>query len=213
MAFHPLWRTARAWRHSTYGDHDNGMSPAYSAKMRSPKRRSHMYMTVWDWFEQRSFHHRDFSALANSGETTRRPAVTLILPTREVAGTIGPILDTVARLNERSGLVDQVLVVDADSRDGTADIARAHGAEVYSENELLSDYGPAQGKGDAMWRALSVARGDIVMLADGGGRVTELTAKPLLNFFFPELTGFVQPLAGEFDASRDLLLRIPFLTG
>src|SRR2546428_2304948 len=38
-------------------------------------------------------------------------------------------------------------------------------------------------------------------------------AKPLLNFFFPELTGFVQPLAGEFAASRDLLLRAPFLTG
>ena len=108
-----------------------------------------------------------------------------------------------------------------------------------------------------MWRALSVARGDIVMfadadtrdfgehfvygtlgppltmpgvqfakaayrrpftrdgqsVADGGGRVTELTAKPLLNFFFPELTGFVQPLAGEFAATKDLLLRIPFLTG
>ena len=108
-----------------------------------------------------------------------------------------------------------------------------------------------------MWRALSVARSNIVMfadtdtrdfgehfvygtlgpllmvpgvqfskaayrrpfasgeesVADGGGRVTELTAKPLLNFFFPELTGFVQPLAGEFAARRDLLLRTPFLTG
>ena len=100
----------------------------------------------------------------------RRPAVTLILPAREVAGTIGPILDTVARLNERTGLVDQVLVIDADSADGTADIARAHGAEVYSENELLPEYGPAQGKGDAMWRALSVARGDIVMFADADTR-------------------------------------------
>src|SRR5260370_3380943 len=107
-----------------------------SAKIRSPKRRSPMYMTVWDWFEQRSFHHRDFSGLASSGETTRRPAVTVILPTRQVAGTIGPILDTVARLNERSGLVDQVLVVDADSRDGTADLAPAPGAQVYSQNEL-----------------------------------------------------------------------------
>ena len=216
-----------------------------------------MQMPVRDWFEQRSFHHQDFSGLASSGEAIRRPAVTLILPAREVAGTIGPILDTVASLNERSGLLNQVLVVDADSADGTADIARAHGAEVYSENELLPEYGPAQGKGDAMWRALSVARGDIVMfadadtrdfgehfvygtlgpllmvpgvqfskaayrrpftsdersVADGGGRVTELTAKPLLNFFFPELTGFVQPLAGEFAVSRNLLLRTPFLTG
>jgi glucosyl-3-phosphoglycerate synthase len=221
-----------------------------------------MHMPVRDWFEQRSFHHQEFSGLAGPGEATRRPAVTLILPAREVAGTIGPILDTVARLNERTGLVDQVLVIDADSADGTADIALAHGAEVFSENELLPEYGPAQGKGDAMWRALSVARGDIVMfadadtrdfgehfvcgtlgpllrvpgvqftkaayrrpftstepsgtaqsVADGGGRVTELTAKPLLNLFFPELTGFVQPLAGEFAASRDLLLRTPFLTG
>jgi hypothetical protein len=38
-------------------------------------------------------------------------------------------------------------------------------------------------------------------------------AKPLLNFFLPELTGFVQPLAGEFAARRELLLRTPFLTG
>lgn len=63
-------------------------------------------------------------------------------------------MDTAARLNERSGLVDQVLVIDADSADGTADIARAHGAEVYSENELLPEFGPALGKGDAMWRGL-----------------------------------------------------------
>jgi len=215
-------------------------------------------MAVWDWFEQRSFHYRDFGALAGPGETIRYPAITLILPTREVAGTIGPILDTVARLNERSGLVDQVLVIDADSADGTADVARAHGAEVYSENELLPEFGPALGKGDAMWRGLSVARGDVVMFADtdtrdfsehfiygtvgpllavpdvqfskaayrrpftsaqesvvvdGGGRVTELMAKPLLNFFYPDLAGFVQPLAGEFAASRDLLFRTPFLTG
>lgn len=59
-----------------------------------------------------------------------------------------------------------MLVIDADSADGTADIAREHGAEVFSENELLPEYGPVQGKGDAMWRGLSVARGDIVMFAD-----------------------------------------------
>jgi glucosyl-3-phosphoglycerate synthase len=50
-------------------------------------------------------------------------------------------------------------------------------------------------------------------VVDGGGRVTELMAKPLLNFFYPELTGFVQPLAGEFAAYRQLLSRIPFVTG
>jgi glucosyl-3-phosphoglycerate synthase len=48
---------------------------------------------------------------------------------------------------------------------------------------------------------------------DGGGRVTELSTKPLFNLFYPELTGFVQPLAGEFVADRELFSSIPFLTG
>jgi glucosyl-3-phosphoglycerate synthase len=128
---------------------------------------------------------------------------------------------------------------------------------VYQEDELLHEFGPAAGKGDAMWRALSVATGEIVMFLDadttnferhfvsgmlgpiltepevrfakatyhrpmigpGGdvlddaGRVTELTAKPLLRIFFPELSGFGQPLAGELVADRDLLRQIPFFTG
>ena len=216
-----------------------------------------MDMTVRDWFDARSFRYQDFRALASSGWPQGGLSTTLIFPSRNVADTIGPILAAVARLRERTGLIDQVMLVDADSADGTADIARAHGAEVYSENELMPDYGPALGKGDAMWRSLSVARGDIVMFADadtrdfdehfvygtlgpiltvpgiqftkaayrrpftqqqepvvdGGGRVTELMAKPLLNFYRPELAGFVQPLAGEFAASRQLLRGLPFLTG
>ena len=46
-----------------------------------------------------------------------------------------------------------------------------------------------------------------------GGRVTELTARPLLSAFFPELAAFVQPLAGEVAARRTLFERIPFATG
>jgi glucosyl-3-phosphoglycerate synthase len=217
-----------------------------------------MSISVQEWFRQRSFSHQEFAHLADSGKQARRLSTTLVFPARNVADTIEPILSAVVRLNDRSGLIDQIIVVDADSADGTASIARACGAEVYSENELLPGYGPARGKGDAMWRSLSVARGDIVMFADadtanfgehfiygtlgplltmtedvqftkaayrrpftdasqsvvdGGGRVTELMAKPLLNFFCPELTGFVQPLAGEFAAYRELLQRIPFLTG
>jgi glucosyl-3-phosphoglycerate synthase len=218
-----------------------------------------MDMTVWEWFEQRSFHHRDFRdpVASSNGNGAERPSTTLIFPARNVAGTIGTILTIVADLRARTGLPDQVIVVDADSPDGTADIARAHGADVYSENELMPGYGPAQGKGDAMWRSLSVARGDIIMfadsdttdfrehfvygtlgplladpaiqfckaayrrpftqgeesVADGGGRVTELMAKPLMNLFYPELAGFVQPLAGEFAGRRELFNAMPFFTG
>lgn len=52
-----------------------------------------------------------------------------------------------------------------------------------------------------------------VVEADGGGRVTELTARPLLNLFWPELSGFVQPLAGEYAGRRTLLEKLPFVSG
>jgi len=51
------------------------------------------------------------------------------------------------------------------------------------------------------------------ILPAGGGRVTELVARPLLNVFWPELAGFVQPLSGEYAARRALLERLPFPTG
>jgi glucosyl-3-phosphoglycerate synthase len=47
----------------------------------------------------------------------------------------------------------------------------------------------------------------------GGGRVTELVARPLLNLHWPRLAGFVQPLSGEYAARRSLLERLPFPVG
>jgi glucosyl-3-phosphoglycerate synthase len=199
------------------------------------------------------FHHSDFD-LARLLELKREP-ITAVLPAREVADTIGSIVE---RLHGLDPLIDQILVVDADSRDGTADVAAAAGAEVHQESDLLPEFGQALGKGDAMWRALAVARGELVAYldsdtrdfpahfatgllgplicdrdvrfvkgffrrpykaADGsaapaeGGRVTELTARPLLSAFYPELAAFVQPLAGEVAARRSLFERIPFATG
>jgi glucosyl-3-phosphoglycerate synthase len=217
-------------------------------------------MRTHDWFRSHSFHYREFGSARELGclKRERELSVSLILPTRNVAETIGSVLDEVSQLRRPEiGLIDQVIVVDADSADGTASIARRHHAEVYSENALLPEYGPAQGKGDAMWRGLSVATGDIVAFADtdtgnfsrqlvtgvvgcliakpdikfvkaayrrpytqetmtvpdGGGRVTELTAKPALNLLFPELAGFVQPLAGEFGGTRELMYSVPFFSG
>ena len=212
-----------------------------------------------EWFEERSYRHDQFAALPELLERKRATGATvsLVLPAREVAATLGPILEEVAGLNERAPLVDQVVVVDAGSVDGTADVARSHGAEVYDESELMPAHGPVLGKGDAMWRSLSVARGSAIVFADtdtanfgrhfiygllgpllsertirfvkgayhrpfttpdgtvvdDAGRVTELTAKPLFGIFYPELTGFGQPLAGEVAASRDLLRSIRFRTG
>ncbi len=200
-----------------------------------------------------SFHHSQYP-VEYLLERKREP-VTVVLPTREVADTIGPI---VSQLQGLRGLVDQILVVDAASQDRTAEIARSLGAEVHQESELLPEFGQAQGKGDAMWRALAVARGELIVYLDSdtrafsghfatgmlgplicnadiqfvkgffkrpfnggegeprpvdGGRVTELTARPLLSAFYPELAGFVQPLAGEVAARRRFFDRLPFAIG
>jgi glycosyltransferase involved in cell wall biosynthesis len=54
---------------------------------------------------------------------------------------------------------------------------------------------------------------DGVLRAGGGGRVTELVARPLLNLFFPELSGIVQPLSGEYAGRRAALEQLPFFSG
>ena len=52
-----------------------------------------------------------------------------------------------------------------------------------------------------------------VLKEGGGGRVTELVARPLINLFYPELSGMIQPLSGEYAGRRALLETIPFFTG
>jgi glucosyl-3-phosphoglycerate synthase len=58
-------------------------------------------------------------------------------------------------------------------------------------------------------RPLATADG---LVATGGGRVTELTARPLLGALWPHLSGFVQPLSGEYAGRRRLLERVPFVS-
>jgi len=52
-----------------------------------------------------------------------------------------------------------------------------------------------------------------VLKEGGGGRVTELVARPLINLLFPELSGLIQPLSGEYAGRRTLLEQLPFFTG
>jgi glucosyl-3-phosphoglycerate synthase len=190
----------------------------------------------------RSFSHTDFGDLDLS-------AVSVVLPAKECAATVGPIVESIQ--------AGQVLVVDAASQDGTADVAARAGAEVVQEADLLPEFGRVLGKGDAMWRSLSAVREEVVVFVDadttqfdphyvtglagplltdpeiqfvkgayvrpfvtgdevvegGGGRVTQLMARPLLRTFYPELAQFVQPLAGEFAGRRDLFERLPWATG
>ena len=52
-----------------------------------------------------------------------------------------------------------------------------------------------------------------VITEGAGGRVTELVARPLINLFFPELSGMIQPLSGEYAGRREHLEQIAFFTG
>jgi glucosyl-3-phosphoglycerate synthase len=188
--------------------------------------------------------------------TRKTATVSVVVPAKEVADTIGPVVDVLVACRE-AGLVDEVLVVDAASADGTADVAAACGADVAQESALRPEHGRCRGKGDAMWRGLSATSGEIVVFVDadsaafdprfvtgllaplfdhedvhlvkgsftrpfrvgsavvplGGGRVTEILARPLLNIHRPELAGFAQPLAGEIAARRSLLQTLPFPVG
>lgn len=54
---------------------------------------------------------------------------------------------------------------------------------------------------------------DNITQASGGGRVTELTARPMMNMFYPELSGVIQPLSGEYGGRRCALEQLPFFSG
>ena len=113
----------------------------------------------------RRFHHSDFD-LRRLLEHKREP-ITVVLPAREVADTIGQIVE---RLRSLDPFIDQILVVDADSRDGTAEVAARAGAEVHSEARLVPEFGRVLGKGDAMWRAIAAVRGEVVVYLDSDTR-------------------------------------------
>jgi len=212
------------------------------------------------WFAENTFHSREFRDVGRLVELKRRQGLTisLALPTLNEAGTIREVVTVMkTSLMQRHPLLDEIVVVDSGSDDGTIDIVRSLGVPVYPHPQILSELGAFRGKGEALWKSLHQVRGDIVAWCDtdisnihpqfvygtvgplltdprigyvkgfyrrplqfggelrtaGGGRVTELAARPLLNLFYPELSGLVQPLSGEYAGRREVLERLPFFTG
>lgn len=208
------------------------------------------------WLKENTYSHSQFDVGALVDEKLSRGlTATVCLPTKNVEETVGLTVSELLQLGEQ-GLIDQLLVIDADSDDSTVSICGELGVEVTQEAELCADFGPCMGKGDALWRSLSVVQSDLVVFVDsdsasfgghyvsgllgplisgtttefvkglyerpyrlggevqqkGGGRVTELTARPLLNLFYPQLAGVAQPLSGEVAARKSLLMEIPFYT-
>ncbi len=120
-------------------------------------------LSLRTWLERRSFDGRVFTP--ERLLRAKRERVAVLLPARNVAPTIGAVLDTLVPLQAR-GLIDELVVIDAASADGTAEIALERGARVLQESELMVAHGPARGKGDAMWRGLSATTAEIVVFID-----------------------------------------------
>lgn len=182
--------------------------------------------------------------------------VSVCLPALNEEATIGQICTQITSL--MPDVVDELIVVDSGSTDGTLELAKAAGAVTFSTSSILPEIPiEAGGKGEALWKSLAVAGGDVVVWLDsdtrnfstsfvldliepllvdsrvglskafydrplrdadgalttGGARVTELLVRPLAHLLFPELLGFIQPLAGECAGDRRLLRSLPFFTG
>jgi glucosyl-3-phosphoglycerate synthase len=178
--------------------------------------------------------------------------VTLCFPCRDEVATIGGLVTMARRrLVEATGLVDDLLVVDDRSVDGTGIAAAQAGARVVHIDDVHQRHGSGSGKGNVLWGSLLVSDGDFMVWCDGdltsfthhwverllaplvsddgvalvkatylrpthlggGGRTTELVARPLLSLFAPALAELGQPLSGEFAGRRDALEAIPFVQG
>ncbi|HVW82104.1 MAG TPA: glucosyl-3-phosphoglycerate synthase, partial [Mycobacteriales bacterium] len=181
----------------------------------------------------------------------------VVLPARNEEATVGEIVASIrAELGGTASLVDEVIVVDSGSEDSTAAVAAESGARVVALDDVMREFEPRPGKGEAMWRGVAATSADVVVFVDadlvsfdprfvvgllgplladpdiqfvkaaydrppidpsvpsnGGGRVTELMARPWLSAFWPELAGVLQPLAGEYAARTSLLRRLPFRCG
>ncbi len=91
---------------------------------------------------------------------------TVCIPAHNEAATIGDLVADIRRHLVDSAEIDEVLVVDDRSTDGTRRLAELAGARVVSSHEVLADFGPSLGKGDALWRGMSRLRGDVAIWCD-----------------------------------------------
>lgn len=217
-----------------------------------------MHQAAREWFARRTSATADWPrSLVQTHKGDQR--VSVLIPARDEESTVGSIVAAIRRdlMTGQDPLIDELLVIDSDSCDGTARIARANGARVIATTEVLPGIPTVAGKGEAMWRGLAATDGDVVVFIDadlrsftseyvvallgpilsdagvqlvkacydrplipdggrrvmGGGRVTELVARPLLNLHWPELAGVAQPLAGEYAIRRDLIESLPIPCG
>ena len=148
---------------------------------------------------QRWHHRRTF--LANDIPTQHEIAalkiasgdrVSVVLPALNESGTIGAICSAIRDELIPARIVDELIVVDCASDDSTREVSEAAGARVFDVSELTPELEVEAGKGEALWRSLSIVEGDIVVWIDSdirnftpsfvGRLVAPLVADPTIAY-------------------------------
>lgn len=125
-----------------------------------------MNPTAAEWFG-RSTSRTDDWPLTRVLDAKGNATVAVVIPARNEVATIGGIVrDVRVELIERAKLVDELVVIDSDSTDATASVARAAGALVYAAGSIRPDLGSHRGKGEALWKAQFVTAAEILVFID-----------------------------------------------
>jgi glucosyl-3-phosphoglycerate synthase len=122
-----------------------------------------------DWLVTNTFHHSEFADIQRLVEMKERNnhCISLCLPTLNEERTIAKeILIIKSELMMRFPLIDEIVVVDSGSTDQTEEAARAYGASFYYAADILPELKHYKGKGENLWKALYVTRGDIIVYLD-----------------------------------------------
>jgi glucosyl-3-phosphoglycerate synthase len=122
-----------------------------------------------NWLAKNTFHYSDFKDLNRLVEEKAKKnlKISLCLPTLNEEKTIAKeIIILKSELMTRYALLDEIVVVDSGSTDKTREIASAYGADVYQATEILPHLEQYKGKGENLWKALYITKGDIIIYLD-----------------------------------------------
>jgi glucosyl-3-phosphoglycerate synthase len=120
------------------------------------------------WFARRTSRWQDWPPDRLLAAKKRHGAtISVVIPARNEQRTVAAVVGAIARsLVDEVPLVDELVVMDSDSTDATAEVAARAGAVVYRTAEVQPAAGSFAGKGEALWKSLLVTSGDLLVFVD-----------------------------------------------